>query len=207
MLTVIAPYALACAHLKSKEQTNGLVCAVAISPELPYKHLPTSDFSPYLKEFKVILKYLPIVQRYLLDGEIVKSLFASPEYYTRILEDDKRILYEHEGEDLKMYLKTCVTFLREGVNAYGIQEPFREVKMEHDEWQFQLDEITNVPCIFWHGTKNQRVPLKLVRRVVENMRDKGSMVQLHEVSKGHFFWMNDDKWRQVLTNMLQFFHK
>jgi pimeloyl-ACP methyl ester carboxylesterase len=185
---------------------SGVVCAVAISSDLPYKDLPPSEFSSFLKDFHFLTKYMPFLLRFFMNSELHKTVFSKPERYTQSILRDESTLYEHEGEELKTYISSCVNFLREGMNAYGIEEPFREIKMEREDWRFTLETITNVPIVFWHGTRNKLIPVRLVRKVAESMRDKGSIVELHEVTrKGHYFWMNDDKWRDVLANMLQYF--
>ncbi|KAL0481724.1 proline iminopeptidase [Acrasis kona] len=201
-----APYALACAHYHQKHNSDKLVCAVAVSSDLPYRELPECDYSPYLKDYQFLIRFAPFLLRVFMNVEIYKNVFSNPERYTQHILHYESTLYEHEGDDLKTFLHSCVDFMREGMNAHGIQEPFREVKMERSEWGFQLNDIVNIPIIFWHGARNKLIPIKLVRKITDKMEAAGCRVNMNEVAKrGHYFYMNTNRWREMIVHCLLHF--
>lgn len=114
----------------------------------------------------------------------------------------KEKFYPSDSEELDIYLKDCIEYLREGLHANGVNEPVRELKMERSDWGFKIKDISKTPVHFWHGKKDKLIPIKLVKVIASEIGN----VQVHEAAnKGHFLWLNDDIWIEILSTLVKHF--
>jgi pimeloyl-ACP methyl ester carboxylesterase len=112
---------------------------------------------------------------------------------------DCEILYPFEGEELNIYLRNCIPYLREGMEFNGVKEVVRELLMERSEWGFDWwSNSSKIPIYIYHGKKNQLIPIKLVRRFAKKI-EHSHLIEAED--KGHFFWLNKNWWTDILSSL------
>ncbi|KAG2387313.1 hypothetical protein C9374_001645 [Naegleria lovaniensis] len=158
-------YAYACAYLNID---NKVVSCNILSGELPYSLLPHAQLSRFLKDVFLLVNYVPVpVFKLLLKIAASGTIFTEPEKFTTYIRQSA--YYSKENiEDLQNFCANCVLSLREGMNAYGITEVLRELKMEREDWGFSLKDIT-IPVHVWHGETSQIIPLSLLRSAIPSL--------------------------------------
>lgn len=141
--------------------------------------------------------------RFFLYNDLYKTVFSEPQNYTSLVIRDSEKLYPFEGEELKTYLQICIPNLREGMSFYGCKEVVRELIFERNDWNFDWFSNPNkIPIYIYHGKKNQLIPIKLVRRF-QNKIEFSNLIEVED--KGHFFWLNENWWTDILSTLLKTF--
>ncbi|KAF0977167.1 hypothetical protein FDP41_003820 [Naegleria fowleri] len=158
-------YAYACAYLNID---NKVVSCNILSGELPYSLLPHAQLSRFLKDVFLLVNYVPLpIFKMLLKIVASGTIFNEPEKFTTYIRQSG--YYSKENiEDLQNFCTNCVLSLREGMNAYGITEVLRELKMEREDWGFSLKDIT-IPVHVWHGENSQIIPLNLLKSAIPSL--------------------------------------
>ena len=172
-----APYAWACSYLNIE---NKVIACSILSGDLPYHFIPHRQMSRFLKDVSLFVHYVPSpIFKLILNLALSGTLFREPEKFTAYIRQSAYFSKENI-EDLQIFCSHCILSMREGLNANGVAEIIRELKMERSDWGFSLKDIS-IPLHIWHGESSQIVPLHLVKSTIASLvSDKYNESKLYE---------------------------
>ncbi|EFC41943.1 hypothetical protein NAEGRDRAFT_80515 [Naegleria gruberi] len=158
-------YAWACAYLNID---NKVVSCSILSGELPYLYIPPSQTSRFLKDTSLLVNYLPkFIFKGLLNTALKSTVFSEPERFSGYVRQSSYFSKENI-EDLQNFCSNCVLSMREGMNAFGVTEVIRELKMEREDWNFSLKDVS-IPVHMWHGEHSLILPLPLLKSAIPSL--------------------------------------